>query len=85
MLRKMMFALAATVALGTAALAPTSASAFGGHGHWGHWGHWGGHYWGHYWGPGLRAYAGPGYGGCYVRRWFYTSAGPVLRWVNACY
>jgi hypothetical protein len=79
MLRKTMFALAATIALGTAALAPTSASAFGGH--WGgHWGHWGG-----YWGHGFRVYAGPGYNGCVVRRWVYTPYGPAVRWVNRCY
>ena len=75
MLRKTMFALAALLAIGTAALAPTSASA-----HWGGW-HGGWHGW-HGW---HSVYAGPGYGGCVVRRWVYTSYGPVLRWINVCY
>lgn len=79
MLRKTMLAIAATVAIGTAALAPTSASA-----HWG-WGwHGGWHGW-HGWYGYHRVYAGPGYGGCTVRRWAYTPYGPVLRWVNVCY
>jgi hypothetical protein len=74
MLRKTMLALAATLAIGTAALAPTSASA-----HWGGWGGWHGYH------PFVRVYAGPGYGGCVLRRWVYTPYGPVLRWVNVCY
>jgi hypothetical protein len=99
MLRKMILVLATGAALGAAALAPSTASAFGGHwGHWGggHWGHWGGGYWGHgYWRPwggygfyrpGFRVYAGPVvYGGCVVRRWVYTPWGPRVRWVNRCY
>ena len=42
MVRKTLFALTAAVALGAAALAPTSASAWGSHGGWGHggWGQW---------------------------------------------
>jgi hypothetical protein len=54
--RKTILALAALTALGTAALTPSSASAWGrwgGHwgGYWGgHWGHWGGWGWGHRWG-----------------------------------
>ena len=55
--RKTILALATFAALGTTALAPTSASAWGhGGGHWGggHWGgHWGGGHWGgwgHRWG-----------------------------------
>ncbi len=56
MFRKMILALTAAAALGTAALAPTSASAFPfkggwhGHGHFGHFGRWGGWYggWGGY-------------------------------------
>jgi hypothetical protein len=75
MLRKTMLALAATLAIGTAALAPTSASA-----HWGGWGGWHGGW--HGW---HGVYAGPGYGGCVVRRWVYTPYGPVLRWINVCY
>jgi hypothetical protein len=78
MLRKIILALATTAALGTAALAPTSASA-----HWG----WGGGGWHGGWGyhPFFRVYAGPVYDGCTVRRWVYTPYGPVLRWVNRCY
>jgi hypothetical protein len=79
MLRKMILALAASATLGAAALSPTTASAWGGHPGWrGGW-HGG---WGH---PFVRVYAGPGYGGCMVRRWVYTPYGPVLRWVNRCY
>jgi hypothetical protein len=57
--RKTILALATFTTLGAAALAPTSASAWGhwGGGHWGghwggggHWGHWGGWGWGHRWG-----------------------------------
>jgi hypothetical protein len=75
MLRKTMLALATTVTLGAAALAPTSASA-----------HWHGGYWGSY-RPIVRIYTpGPFYnGGCMVRRWVYTPYGPALRWVNHCY
>lgn len=80
MLRKTILALAACAALGAAALAPTSASAW--HGGW----HGG---WHHGWGWGPRPfvglYAGPVYDGCMVRRWIYTPYGPVLRWVNRCY
>jgi hypothetical protein len=84
MLRKTILALTACAALGAAALAPTSASAWGGHpGFHGAW-HRG---WG---GPGIRVYAGPiyggpVYGGCMVRRWVYTPYGPAPRWVNRCY
>jgi hypothetical protein len=79
MLRKTMLALAATAAIGAAALAPTSASA-----HWGGWGwHGGWHHWGYH--PFVRVYGGPVYGGCTVRHWVYTPYGPVLRWVNTCY
>ena len=48
--RKTILALVMFTSLGTAALAPTSASAWG---HWGgHWaGHWGGHWGGWGWGP----------------------------------
>ncbi len=79
MLRKTILAIAATAALAAAALAPTSASAWGWHPGWhGGWG----------WGPGFRVYVGPGYyryGGCMVRRWVYTPYGPAVRWVNRCY
>jgi hypothetical protein len=82
MLRKMTLAIAATLAIGAAALAPTSASA-----HWGGWGGWHGGGWHGWYGyhPFVRVYAGPGYGGCMVRRWVYTPYGPALRWVNVCY
>lgn len=75
MLRKTILALAASAALGVAALAPTSASA---------WYHGGGRYggWGYH--PYVRVYAAPVYGGCMVRRWVYTPYGAVLRWVNVC-
>jgi len=80
MLRKTILAIVASAALGAAALAPTSASAWGGYGGWhGGW-HGGG------WGWGYRPiYAGPVYGGCMVRTWVYTPYGPAVRWVNRCY
>ena len=85
MLRKLSLALVAAVSLGAAALAPTSASAWGGfHGGWHHgWG-----------GPrffvGGPVYYGAygydyGYGGCYVRRLVPTPFGPRLRLINSCY
>ena len=80
MLRKTILALAAIATLSAAALSPNTASAWGGHPGW-HGGWHGG--WGHR--PFVRVYAGPGYGGCMVRRWVYTPYGPVLRWVNRCY
>jgi hypothetical protein len=84
MLRKLSLVVVAAAALGAAALAPTSASAFGGHGWHGGWrgGGWG---WG---GPrffvGGPAYA-YGYGGCYVRRLVPTPWGPRWQLVNRCY
>jgi len=80
MLRKLILAIAASAALGAAALAPNTASAVGGHPAASHWrGH-------AVFRPGVRVYAGPVvYGGCLVRRWVYTPYGPVLRWVNVCY
>ncbi len=84
MLRKLSLALVAAVSLGAAALAPTSASAWGGyHGGWrGGWHHgWGG--------PrffvGGPAYYGYGYGGCYVRRLVPTPFGLRWRLINRCY
>ena len=84
MLRKLSFALVAAVSLGAAALAPTSASAWGGRpGGWHHgWG-----------GPrifvGAPAYYGYGYnygyGGCYVRRLVPSPFGPRWRLINRCY
>jgi len=77
MLRKTILTLIASATIGAAALAPTSASAWGGYPYW----H--GGYWHH--GPYFGVYAGPVYGGCTVRRWVYTPYGPMLRWVNRCY
>jgi len=83
MLRKLSLVAVAAASLGAAALAPTSASAWGGHG-WHHGGWHGG--WG---GPrffvGGPAYGGYGYGGCYVRRLVPTPWGPRWRLVNRCY
>jgi hypothetical protein len=69
MFRKTMLALGASIALGAAALAPTSASAWG-HGGWGH-------------GPHFGFYGG--YDGCIRERWIPTPYGPVLRRENVCY
>ena len=78
MLRKLSLVAVAAASLSAAALAPTSASAWGGHG-WDR-GGWGG--------PrffvGGPAY-GYGYGGCYVRRLVPTPWGPRWRLVNRCY
>jgi hypothetical protein len=89
MLRKLSLAAAAAVSLGVAALAPTSASAWGGgwHGGW-HPGWHGGFY--HHYGYGPRFYVGGpaysyGYGGCYARRLVPTPWGPRWRLVNRCY
>ena len=80
MLRKLALALAASAALGAAALSPTAASAHG----WGH--HWG-HGWGHGYGFGPVIVAG-GYAddaGCYVQRRVRTPYGIRWRTVNVCY
>jgi hypothetical protein len=82
MLRKLTLALAASVALGAAALSPTAASAHGWHG-----GHGG---WGHHRGVGFGfspVYVGPQYvdNGCYVTRRVRTARGIRLRTVNVCY
>ena len=79
MFRKLSLVAIAAASLGVAALAPTSASAWGG---WHHgWGGWGG--------PrivvGGPAYYGGGYGGCYVRRLVPTPWGPRWRLINRCY
>jgi hypothetical protein len=84
MLRKLSLVAVAAASLGVAALAPTSASAWGGHGWHGGWhGGWG---WG--W-RGPRVFVGgpayDGYGGCYVRRLVPTPWGPRWRLVNRCY
>jgi len=85
MLRKLSLAAIAAISLG-AALAPTSASAWGGGWHGGGWHHgWHGG-WG---GPrivvGGPAYYGGGYGGCYARRMVATPWGPRWRLINRCY
>lgn len=84
MLRTLALAAAATIAIGTAALAPTTASARGWHGH-GHHGHHGG--WHRGWhGPRFAyrpVYAG--YGSCWRARWIRTPWGPQRRLVNVCY
>ena len=78
MLRKLSLVAIAAASLGAAALAPTSASAWGGwhHGWHGGWG-------------GPRVIVGaPVYaygGGCYVRRLVPTPWGPRWRLVNRCY
>ncbi|MBR0758479.1 sulfur globule protein precursor [Bradyrhizobium jicamae] len=82
MFRKLSLAAVAAVALG-AALAPTSASAWGGyHGGW-HGGGWRGGWWGPRVVVGGPAYYGGG--GCYVQRLVATPWGPRYRLVNRCY
>lgn len=85
MLRKLSLVAVAAASI-AAALAPTSASAFGGHG-W-HGGGWHGGGWHGGWG-GPRFYVGGpvsyGYGGCYVRQLVPTPWGPRWRLVNRCY
>lgn len=90
MFRKIAFALATTAALGTAALAPTSASAGFGRFHGFHGPHYG--YGLHRFGPrfGLGVAAGIiGAGivvdGCYRREVIDTPYGPEVRLVNICY
>lgn len=80
MFRKMALVLAATAALGAAALSPTSASAH----HWGHHGHWG---WG---GFGVGVAAGLVTGAivtnaCLQKQVVATPYGPAVTWVNVCY
>ena len=85
MLRKLSLVAVAAASLGAAALAPTSASAWGGGWHGGWHDGWHGRGWG--WG-GPRFYVGGpayGYGGCYVRRLVPTPWGPRWRLVNRCY
>jgi hypothetical protein len=88
MLRKLSLVAVAAAALGAAALAPTSASAFGPGWHGGWHGAWHGG-WHRGWGWGPRFYVGGpayyGYGGCYVRQLVPTPWGPRWRLVNRCY
>ena len=74
MFRKLSLAAVAAIALGTAELTPTSASAWWHGGGWHHSWHGGGSGWG---GPHL-FYGAYGYG---CRRWVGTPWGPRLRWV----
>jgi hypothetical protein len=92
MFRKIAFALAATAAIGAAALAPTAASArpgFGGH--FGPHPHFvGPHYWGRGWPWGVGIATGLVGGAivadaCLRREVFDTPYGPSVRWVNICY
>jgi hypothetical protein len=81
MLRKLSLVAIAAAALGAAALAPTSASAWNG---------WhGGFHRGWGWGGPRVVIGGPaygyGYGGCYVRRLVPTPWGAQWRTVNRCY
>jgi hypothetical protein len=84
MIRKTILALAATAALGAAALAPTSASAGWHGGHWGHhWGHgFGGYGYGIGYGLGL-SYVDTG--SCYVvKKLVATDFGMQVRRVTVC-
>ena len=87
MLRKFSLVAIAAASLGVVALAPTSASAWGGHGWHGGGGWHGG--WHRGWGGPRFVVAGPaygyGYGGCYVRRLVPTPWGPRWRLINRCY
>jgi hypothetical protein len=93
MLRKLSLAAVAALSLGAAALAPSSASAWGGGFHGGWHGGWNGGWYhrpyGGFYGPrfyvGGPAYGAYGYGGCYVRRLVPTPWGPRWRLVNRCY
>ena len=90
MLRKLSLAAAAAVSLGVAALAPTSASAWGGVWHGGYHPGWHGGFYRHYGYYGPRFYVGGpaysyGYCGCYARRLVPTPWGPRWRLVNRCY
>jgi len=82
MLRKLSLVAVAAASLGAAALAPTSASAWG-YGYHGGWHHGFGGPRIFVGGPGY--YGGYGYGGCYVRRLVPTPWGPRWRLINRCY
>ena len=84
MFRKFSLVALAAASLGVAALAPTSASAWGGGWHGGHGWHGG---WHRGWGAPRFYVGGPnyGYGGCYVRRLVPTPWGPRWRLINRCY
>ena len=85
MFRKFSLVALAAASLGMAALAPTSASAWGGGWH-------GGGGWHRGWGAPRFYVGGPayygggyGYGGCYVRRLVPTPWGPRWRLISRCY
>jgi len=83
MLRTLALAAVATLAIGTAALTPTTASArcWQGHGGW----HGG---WHRGWGGPRVFFGGPVYAGgygCWRTRWVPTPWGPRRRLVNVCY
>ena len=83
MLRKLSLVAIAAASLGAAALAPTSASAWGG---WHH--RWHGYHGGWGWGGPRVVIGGPAYaygGGCYARRLVPTPWGPRWRLVNRGY
>jgi hypothetical protein len=93
MVRKICLALATVTAISAVALAPTSASAFGGKwgggGNWGGgWGGgWGSPHWGHGIGIGLGLGVAAGVlatGTCLRKAVVDTPYGPVVRWVNVC-
>ena len=88
MFRKIAFAVAATAALGTAALAPAQASAHPiGFGHF-HGPYFAGHRFGPAFGLGVAAGlvgAGIALDGCYRRTVVETPYGPEVRVVNVCY
>ena len=87
LVRKLSLVALAAASLGAAALAPTSASAWGMHGGW----HGGGWHGGYGWRAPRFYVGGPayayGYGsdGCYVRRLVPTPWGPRWRLINRCY
>jgi hypothetical protein len=71
MIRKTLLGFAAVAALGAAALAPTSASAWGFHHGWGHGGF-------GFWGPGYVNYADD----CYLVKKVYRSG--AVRYIRVC-
>ncbi|MEW6452238.1 MAG: hypothetical protein AB1490_16390 [Pseudomonadota bacterium] len=84
MIRKFIFAVAATVALGAATLSVSSAPASA----WGFKGFHHHHFHGGFWRGGYR-FVGPvglvGYNTCYAKRLVSTPWGLRWRWVNVCY
>ena len=84
MFRKLALAIAASAALGAAALSPTAALAHGWGHHWGHgWGH--GHGYGFGFSPVIVSGGYADDSGCYVQRRVRTPYGIRWRTVNVCY